>query len=245
VVDTINQVPHWIVALGVALLIIIVLTVVAVLAWLRARGRFIFIDCIVRNRGAIAEPWNEFLELGNSYFLFSLVFGCGFLLLGTLLAVPFVLPIIRGVTFLHLHDVYLISMIVLWAIVLVLAVAAWALVAQFMVTVMYCRRCRALEAFRTALSLIATRPGEVTLYCLFWIVLGLGAGLFACAAMCVTCCIAIIPYLGTVILLPLFVCLRGFSLLFLRQFGPEYDAWGRIEPSAEPPSSPLPPPLPA
>ncbi|PYL61716.1 MAG: hypothetical protein DMF24_06460 [Verrucomicrobia bacterium] len=27
------------------------------------------------------------------------------------------------------------------------------------------------------------------------------------------------------ILLPVFVLLRSFSLLFLRQFGPDYDAW--------------------
>ncbi len=240
--DAISQVPHLLIALGVVLLIVLVLAIMVVLAWLRARGRFMFIDCIVKNRGAIAEPWREFSSQGNSYFLFSLLVGCGLVILATFLALPFLLPFIRGVTFLHLHDVYLISMIVLWAMILVLIIVAWLLVSQCMVTVMYARRCRAGEAFRIALSLIATYPGEITLYCLFWIVLGMGAALFSCAAVCATCCVAIIPYVGTVILLPLFVCLRGFSLTFLRQFGPGYDVWASREPLLAAPPSPSPPP---
>ena len=238
----IHQIPHWIAVLAVALLIILFLVITVVFAWLRARGRFMFIDCIVKNRGAIAEPWREFGSQANSYFLFSVLVGCGLLIVGALLALPFLLPIVRGVTFLHLHDVYLISMIVLWAMVLVLVLFAWVLISQLMVIVMYCRRCRAGKAFGIALSLIAAYPGEIALYCLFWIVLGLGAVLFSCTAICATCCIAIIPYVGTVILLPLFVCLRGFSLLFLRQFGPGYDVWAGSEPLAAVPPSPLPPP---
>jgi hypothetical protein len=63
------------------------------------------------------------------------------------------------------------------------------------------------------------------LYCLFWIVLALASAMVGCVAACATCCIVAIPYVGTVILLPVFVLLRSFSLLFLRQFGPEYDVW--------------------
>jgi hypothetical protein len=39
-----------------------------------------------------------------------------------------------------------------------------------------------------------------------------------------------IPYIGTVILLPVFVLLRSFSLLFLRQFGSDYDVWAGFTP---------------
>jgi hypothetical protein len=244
-IDEINQIPHWIIVLGVGSLVTLILAIAVVFAWLRARGRFMFIDCIVKNRGAIAEPWREFRQEGNGYFLFSLLIGCAFLVIVTLLALPFLLPIVRGVTFLHLHDVYLISMIVLWAVVFLLLVVAWALVAHFMVAVMYRRRCRAHEAFRMALSLIASYPGEITLYCLFWIVLVLGAAFVACASMCATCCIALIPYVGTVILLPLYVWLRAFSLMFLRQFGPDYDVWAGVqqpEPQPTPPSLGPPPP---
>jgi len=90
-------------------------------------------------------------------------------------------------------------------------------------------------------------PGEILLYCLFLIVLALATAIVACLVTCATCCIAAIPYIGTVILLPVFVLLRSFSLLFLRQFGPEYDVWATfVPPEFWPILSPAPsgPPLP-
>jgi hypothetical protein len=242
--DMITQIPHWILWSGLGVIILLVLALMIVFAWLRARGRFMFIDCIVKNRGAIVEPWREFRNQGNSYFLFGLLVGFIILIILAAASLPFMLPIVRGVTFLHMHDVYLICMIALWAIVLLLLILAWALISHFMVAVMYRRSCLAGEAFRIALSLIAKYPGEITLYCLFWIVLGIGTAITACATILVTCCIALLPYIGTVILLPLFVCLRAFGLRFIRQFGPDYDVWAGIpEGSPTPPS--IPPPLPS
>src|SRR5438105_2268386 len=52
-----------------------ILILVVVFMWLRARGRFIFTDCVVRNRAAIVLPWREYRREGNSYFLFSLAVG--------------------------------------------------------------------------------------------------------------------------------------------------------------------------
>jgi hypothetical protein len=223
---------------------VLVFALIIVLAWLRARGRFMLVDCIVKNRGAIVEPWREFREQANSYFLLALLVGFIIAVTAGVGSLPFMLPILRGVTFLHLHDVYLICMIVLWAFMLVLSILAWSLISHFMVAIMYRRRCLAGEAFRIALSLIANYPGEVTPYCLFWIVLGIGAAITACATILVTCCIALLPYIGTVILLPLLVCLRAFGLRFIRQFGPDYDVWLAI-PEAPPAPPSMPPPLPS
>lgn len=242
--DTFNQIPHWILWSGLTVIIVLVITLMIVFAWLRARSRFMFVDCIVKNRGAIAEPWREFREQGNSYFLLALLAGFIIAVIAGISSLPFTLPIIHGVTFLHLHDVYLIGMIALWAVILVLLILTWSLISHFMVAVMYRRRCRAGEAFWAALSLIANYPGEITFYCSFWIVLGIASAITACATILATCCIALIPYIGTVILLPLFVCLRAFGLRFIRQFGADYDVWaGMPETSPTPPS--MPPPLPS
>ena len=242
--NTLNQIPHWILWSGLGVIIALLFAIMLVFAWLRARGRFIFIDCIVRNRGAIVEPWQEFREQGNSYFLLALLVGLVLAVIASVASLPFMLPIIRGVTFLHLHDVYLICMIALWAVLLLLLICAWALISHFMVAVMYRQRCRAGQAFRIALSLISDYPGEITLYCLFWIALGIASAITACATILATCCIALIPYIGTVIMLPLFVCLRVFGLRFIRQFGPDYDVWLTIpETSLAPPA--IPPPLPS
>src|SRR5437867_3092982 len=244
--EAISQIPHPVLVTGVCVLIAFVLVLIVLFAWLRARGCFMFIDCIAKNRGTIAEPWRVFQKEGNSYFLFSLLVGFAFLIFAALLSFPFTLPIIRGVTFLHIHDVYLISTIAAWAFVVILLLLAWLLIASFMVPVMYRQRCRALKAFGIVVRLIAAYPGEILLYCLFLIVLALATAIVACVATCATCCIAAIPYIGTVILLPAFVLLRSFSLLFLRQFGPDYDVWATFMPPESLPilssETPMPPP---
>jgi len=243
--QALSQIPHSLLVTGICVLVCFVLVLIVLFAWLRARGCFMFIDCIAKNRGAIAEPWRDFRNEGNSYFLFSLLVGFAFLIFAALLSFPFMLPIIRGVTFLHIHDLYLISTIVAWAFVLILLVLAWSLIANFMVPVMYRQRCRALKAFGIVVRLIAAYPGEILLYCLFLIVLVFATAIVACVATCATCCIAAIPYVGTVILLPVFVLLRSFSLLFLRQFGSDYDVWATFMPPEFVPTlskMPVPPP---
>ena len=233
--EAISQIPHPILVFGVSLLIFFVLVLVVLFAWLRARGGFMFIDCIVKNRGAIAEPWREFQKEGNSYFFFSLAVAFVFVIFVAFLSLPLIILAIKGHYYLSLHrdhvGVYVLLVIAVWVFVILLVVIAWALLASFMMPVMYRRRCRAYEAFRAVVSLIASHPGEIVLYCLFLIVLALATGLISCFAICATCCVAALPYIGTVILLPVFILLRSFSLIFLRQFGPEYDVWSTLMPS--------------
>jgi len=167
-----------------------------------------------------------------------------------LLSAPLVYVAIRGRFYLSLHrdrlEPYVLLIIALWVFIILLVVFAWALIVNFMVPVMYRRRCRAYEWFRASTSLIARRPGEIVLYCLFLIVLAVASVMVACLVTCATCCIAAIPYVDTVILLPVFVLLRSFSLLFLRQFGSEYDVWSVLSPpiAPTPPASPGLPPQP-
>src|SRR4029077_13728781 len=136
-------------------------------------------------------------------------------------------------------------MIALWGSTVLLVGLVWALILHLMVPVMYRRRCRAGEAFIVVGSLIATYPGEIVLYCVFLVVLALASAIIGCVVTCATCCIAALPYIGTVILLPVFVTLRSFLLYFLRQFGPDYDVWaGILQPESPPIPPSTPPPLP-
>src|SRR6266436_9350316 len=105
--ETISQIPHSVLITGICALIAVVLLLVVLCAWLRARGGFMFIDCIVKNRGAVAAPWREFRTEGNSYFLFSLLVGFVLLIAAAVLSLPFMVPIIADVTFRHTHTVYL------------------------------------------------------------------------------------------------------------------------------------------
>jgi len=232
--EAISQIPHPILVTGVCVLILFVLVLIVLFAWLRARGRFMFIDCVVKNRGAIVEPWRAFQKEGNSYFLFSLAVGLGLFAFAVLLAAPLILLVVKGRYYFFIHrdqlNIYLISAIAAWAFLVILLVLVWSLMANFIVPVMYIQRCRASKSFGIVARLVAAQPGEILLYCLFLIVLALATTIVACLVTCATCCIAAIPYIGTVILLPVFVLLRSFSLLFLRQFGPEYDVWASFVP---------------
>jgi hypothetical protein len=110
------------------------------------------------------------------------------------------------------------------------------LIGYFMPMVMYRRRCLSMEAFKVVVHLIWQDPGAFTLFALFGILLVLGSLMVASVVMCATCCIALLPYVGTVFMLPVFIWLRSFGLLFFRQFGPECDVWAG--------APPIPPPLP-
>lgn len=243
--DTFNTggegMPVWAIPL-IGFAVIIGIALVVLFTWLGARGKFIFADCIVRNRGAIAEPWREFRREGNSYFLFLLLVMFAVLCVFGIAGLPLWLPFALHGEAPEGFGLFL-GIGLLGSVALVTMVAV-KLIAGFMIPLMYRRRCGASEAFNASLGLVSSYPGPVILYALFTIVLWVAFGLIACLTTCVTCCITAIPYVGTVILLPFYVFFMAYLLLFVRQFGPECDVWANV-PALEPtPSPPTVPPAP-
>ncbi|MEY2520271.1 MAG: hypothetical protein QOF24_2030 [Verrucomicrobiota bacterium] len=244
--------PPWLIAalIGGGLLLIVV---VVVFMWISARGRFIFTDCVVKNRGAIAEPWREFRREGNSYFLFLVVVAFIVLVLLGLLVLVIAVPMglfaaDRGSAGLGVSAVVL--FIVIGLVWLVFSIF-FAIVSQFMVPVMYRRRCSAREAFGDVARLVLGRPGPFILLALFGLVLVIALAIVGTIVACVTCCVGGLPYVSTVLLLPGIVWLFAFKLLFLRQFGDQYDVWATlaipemaVPPAAPPAGQGLPPPPP-
>jgi hypothetical protein len=243
------QLDQWKPWLHIAIVFfaLLVFVFIIVVAWLKARGNFIFTDCIVRNRAAIVGPWREYKREGDNYFLFLLAIIFGVLVLVALMLGSFIaLGWLRhrtdetgSITFIGL----IVFLVVFWVSIAIFV----GVVAYFMVPVMYRRRCRAIEAFRDVTMLIAHNLGSFVLFCLFGIVLVLAVLMIGAIVTCATCCVAALPYVGTVILLPLFVCLRAFGFLFLRQFGSDYDVWADFMPpefspilSSSPPGPPTP-----
>jgi hypothetical protein len=241
-----GTIPAWLIALivvGVLLAIVLAL----VWLWVTARGRFIFTDCIVKNRAAISEPWREYRREGNSFFLFSLVVGFGIVCLVALFIMVIVLPL--GL-FSHNHDAAInfglaLIPLISFGFIFVLLIVFVALISNLMVPVMYRRRCLAREAFVDVARLIFHNPAPFVLYVLFGIALAIGLAVVGTVVMCATCCVGGLPYISTVLLLPAIVWLAAFRLLFLRQFGDQYDVWATIalpvpatQSSAPPPTDP-------
>jgi hypothetical protein len=242
---TSESMPLWLIPLLITLAVL-VLIIIFVVMWVVSRGRFIFTDCVVKNRAAIVEPWREYRREGNSFFLFSLaVTFLGMVMLATL-ALVIVVPLGlfsggKGTAGLGAMAVF--AFVFVGLVWLAFAIF-FAVVTQFMVPVMYRRRCLAREAFFDVSRLVLARPGPFVLFVLFGIVLMMALVLGSTIVSCLTCCIAGLPYVSSVVLLPAFVWLLAFKLLFLRQFGPEYDVWATADfpsPASPPTPSGVPP----
>jgi hypothetical protein len=184
------------------------------------------------------QPWKEYRMEGNSYFLFSLgLILAIFVLVIAIVAIAIVPALIMGRH--HHNGLIFLPLLLLLLIFPVIFVAAT--LVQFVAPVMYRRRCRAWPAVTDLLSLLGKHLGIFVLYFLFSIVVGIAVAITVMIATCLTCCIAAIPYVGTVILLPIYVFMQSFLLLFLRQFGTEYDVWQGVQPVST--TSTLPPPF--
>jgi hypothetical protein len=216
-------------------LVFFVSAIVLLITWLSSRGRFMFLDGVVHNRGAVVAPWHEYRREANSLFLFRVSLG-----IIALLEVVLILGLCSLVAWPDIQSrefgsygvgavVMGISMFVAFVITLA---AISILLTDFVVPIMYLRRVTVTAAwaeFRTSF-LVGNTP-TFLLYFLMKIGIGFVTGFVALIATCLTCCIALIPYVGAVILLPLTVFVQAYPLYFIEQFGP---AW-RIFPTDAPP----------
>lgn len=241
-----ESLPSWVFPFIIAIAVFVLIWIF-VLMWVVSRGRFIFTDCVVKNRAAIVAPWREYRREGNSFFLFSLAVTLLAMVIMAALALLIVVPLGlfaggKGTAGLGATAVF--AFVFIGLVWLAFAIF-FAVVSQFMVPVMYRRRCLAREAFFDVSKLVLARPGPFVLFVLFGIVLVVALVLASTIVSCLTCCIAALPYVSSVVLLPAFVWLLAFKLLFLRQFGAEYDVWAAADfpspaspavPSSVPPS---------
>ena len=221
----------WILPL-IVVLVFFCLAVGVVLLWLRSRGQFMFLHCVALNKAEIDVPWRKFVAEGNSLFVFRLVLG----LVWMIPMVPFVIVAVvlvirminRGAPDIHV----IISLIGVGLIILALGIVFFVigkLTTDFVVPIMFLRRCKCLDGWRELCHLLSTHAARFVVYLLFQIVLGLAIGVIILTTIIATCCVAgcvmLMPYLGTVLLLPVLTFKRSYSLHYLAQYGREYDVF--------------------
>ncbi len=241
-----TEVVDWItanigVAIVVGLIVLIVLILIVVIGllvlWVRSRGKFMFLDGVVHNRGAVVAPWKAFRLHGNSLFLFSFALTFSMFVIAMLIAALGVMlawPDIQSGDF----GIASISAIVTGVLLLLGTGIVYYIIAvlleDFVVPTMYLHNVPVMPAWRIVRAeVLAGNLGTIILYLLMKIVLAIAIGIIGFAATCLTCCLAVIPYLGTVILLPLYVFTRCYSVCFLEQLGP---SWRFFPP--DPPQAP-------
>jgi hypothetical protein len=227
-----QQTQDWVGShLGVVILIavgaLLLFTGIAlVILWLTSRGKFIYLRAVATNTVEIQTPWSQFRDLANSLFGFRvavMAIAWAIILLVTLISLTLAWSDIHTRHFSAASlGAIVFAGVVLLPTMFVLGLVTWAM-NTFCTIIMYARGVTAMEAWREFRQ--AVLPGNVgsfVLFILMQLVLGIGVGLLGIIAGCATCCIGFLPYLSTVITLPLSIFWRCYSIYFLQQLGPQY-----------------------
>lgn len=243
---------YWILPLAITVFVIFII-IGFVITWLSSRGHFMFLHCVALNKAEIKIPWYKFSKQGNSFFLFRIVLGlisfAVIMLLVAMLTVIGVLLFAGG----EPHPLGVILMVLLAIFLIIPTIIFFSLIGKFtrdfVVPIMFLRQGTCMAAWREFWQLLTGNKGKFTIYILFQILIFLAVGiigasvacLFLVLLVCVTCGIAccflgipllnipfalVVGYLVTVLLLPLSVFGRSYSLLYLRQYGSSFDVFG-------------------
>jgi hypothetical protein len=222
---------QWLVPV-VATVLLLVFALGFLFIWLSCRGKFMFLHCVALNKAEVAGPWNKYAAEANSLFWFRL----GLALVGMLIFLPIFVVIGLIIYSMGIKNNWnpagFVSLFGLGMVFLVGALAFGIInlfTKEFVVPIMYLQRKRCVEAWGVFRRLLTANVGRFVLYLLFQIVLGLAIGTMILAIVLVTCCVAgcflSIPYIGTVLMLPVLVFMRSYSLLYFAQYGPEYNVF--------------------
>ena len=222
---------HLFLIIGITIVaVVIIIAVSLVLKWLSSRGKFMFLDCAVKNKAAVKEPWCQFKRLANSLFIFRILFSFATLILFlfvSFISLVIAWPDITGKIF---SANAIISIIVGGSLFFILVFAILIIqniLFDFIVPIMYKKNVAVVEAIHLFKNnLLAGNIQHFILFYLMKIAISIAIGILVVIAFCLTCCIACclfsIPYIGVVILLPVIMFKRCYSIFFLEQFGEEW-----------------------
>lgn len=225
---------HWIIPVVIVVVVCsIILWVVFV--WLNSRGKFMFLHCIAQNKAEVKNPWGKFKKHANNLFLFRIVLG---VISFVLVALPVLGIIFLAIMMAYGADVALFSIpgiVMLGLLIFVVSIILFLVkkfTLDFVVPVMFLRTVSCVAGWREFMTILSANKLRLALYLLFQIVIAIAIGAIIAIGFCIGCCLCcvstllLVPYIGTVILLPLLVFKRAYSLYYLQQFGPAFDVFG-------------------
>jgi len=224
----------WVLLIVFGVLFLIALIII--LTWVSSRAKFMFLDNVVHDRAEVANPWHQYKKQGNSLWLFRLVFGLGSFILVMIYVGLFLLTvfIIHDGLFPRQLPIGLLALFIITFIGVVFGIALISLLLNaFIVPIMYKQDIKIIEAIRRFKPIFTHYLPHILLYGLLTMILYILVGFCIIFFGLFTCCIGLvllaIPYIGSVILLPVSYTFRAFSIEFLAQFGPEYSVFPEPE----------------
>lgn len=221
--------------------VVLTIGISVVVLWLSSRAKLMLVESVVRGRVDLGQQWNAAAELGMSVFKFRLWLQLG----GSLITLgALALAIVTGLSDFqsgHFAGVralmsYAIFGFATLAAGLPMAVAVL-LFDDFVLPLMVARNVRVREAWSMCRrEVLAGNWSNLVLFYILRALLAFGIAIAVWVLNCVTCCLVSIPYISSVVLLPVFVFWRAFPLYYMEQLGlqifpaPEpswqaYDQW--------------------
>jgi len=224
---------YWIIP-AVVVVAVVTIGISLLIVWLNSRGRFMFLHCVAENKAEVKVPWHKFRKHGNSLFLFRIVLGIiGFAV--TIVPAAGIILLIIATASKAILLIVSIPGIIFCGLILFAILIAMSLVRKFtfdfVVPIMFLRTASCTAGWREFLTILSVNKARFALYILFQIVIAIAIGVIISLGFCIGCCLCcaslllLIPYIGTVILLPLLVFKRAYSLYYLRQFGSTFDVF--------------------
>jgi hypothetical protein len=231
--DYVSNNLYWIIPVTVAVVVLVIL-IGLLIAWLNSRGKFMFLHCVATNKAEVAVPWHKFRQQGNSLFLFRIVLGIISLVVVVVPVIGIIVLVIMMVSGSAPGIVSIPGIIILGLIIFILSILLFLVkkfTFDFVVPIMFLRMASCTAGWREFMTILSANKLRFALYLLFQIVIVFVIGAIKMIGFCIGCCLCcascllLIPYIGTVILLPVLVFERAYSLCYLQQFGPEFDVF--------------------
>ncbi|MCB9057042.1 MAG: hypothetical protein H6627_00635 [Calditrichae bacterium] len=219
--------PDWFALIIAGIFALIIIGVV--LTWLSSRGKFMFLDNIVNDHTLIKKPWHEFKQCANSLFFWRIGYGLVLIaVFGTFLSYTFIE--LRQMYHNYASDSDMIAaairMGVFFLLLLLFSAYISLFLEDFVIPLMYKSKSKIWIGWSRFLPLLSGNFITFILYGLFVIFLYIVVAIAVVTLSLLTCCIGlvflIIPYINSVITLPITVLFRSLGPEFMQQFGPEY-----------------------
>jgi len=214
--------------------IIFLFVLITALIWVSSRGKFMFLHNVALDKAEISIPWYEYRREANSLFIWRFFFTWIALWLFIWMGIHF----FESSRELYFGDFP--AMMVFWRIAgmfvrfmaLVTVIGYIALfLNDFVVPIMYSQRVSASWGWFKFMQLFGKNFFAFVIYGIFifalWVVVVIGVILFGVFTILMGFILLAIPFIGSVILLPVTYTFRALSLEFLAQFGEEYNVFPR------------------
>lgn len=220
--------PLWFGLIIGGVILVVVLSVL--FNWISSRGKFMFLHNVVNQTDDIVKPWHNFRKDGNSLFWWQFIYGWlvfGIFILFLIYSFGIFKNIHNGIIPEITKYGFIGSIILIFIGLLIISGYISLFLTDFIVPIMYKNRISALKAWSVFLPLMFQNMCSFFIYGIFILMVKIAVIISVLIIAVFTCCIGLllimIPFVGTVILLPVSYTFRAFSIEYLATFGDDFN----------------------